>query len=130
MLVKPQVTSVSTAEQDHRDCPLCGTAVEPGQDCASIGTGRGSVSAHRECLLREVLGGIGHLTGHAYWCGARHDPDGGMTRRESALAVDHWVHVHGVAAAAAIPDGSGHGEGMSVGGAGLQIPADWVDDSL
>lgn len=119
---------MSTAEQEHRACPLCGETVDRGAQCQAIGTPEGPRFAHRECLLREVLGGIGHLTDHVRWCGGEHDPDGGRTRRESALAVDAWVHEHGVEAAARAPEGQGSGEGMSVGGAGLQVPADWVDD--
>lgn len=69
-------------------CTLCEepiadwtTSVEIGRDLA-----------HRECVLRNVLGGIGHLLDHPHWCLQVHDPDGGMTYRESALAVDQWVH--------------------------------------
>lgn len=103
---------MSTAEQDHRACPLCDETVDPEAQGQAIGTPEGLRFAHRECLLREVLGGIGHLTDHARWCNGEHDPDGGSSRRESALAVDAWVHEHGVAAAAAVPDGTGDGEGF------------------
>jgi hypothetical protein len=54
---------------------------------------------HRECGLREVLGGIGHLVAHEYWCLQRHDSDAGFTYRQSALLTDAWVHVMGVEAA-------------------------------
>ncbi len=42
---------------------------------------------HKECMLRQVLGGYGHHMDHAYWCGQMHDPDGGLSRRESSLRV-------------------------------------------
>ena len=54
--------------------------------------------AHRACLLRNVLGGIGHLTDHARWCGQEGDPDAGLTYHESALRVWAWVQLRGVPA--------------------------------
>jgi hypothetical protein len=48
--------------------------------------------AHRCCMLRNVLGGIGHLTDHAHWCVQEGDCDGGLTYFCSALAVWGWVH--------------------------------------
>jgi hypothetical protein len=42
---------------------------------------------HKECGFRAVSGGIGHFEDHHYWCQTRHDPDGGRTRRQSALEV-------------------------------------------
>jgi hypothetical protein len=55
--------------------------------------------AHRECLLRSALGGIGHLIDHEHFCRVKHDPDAGMTYRESAKLVDVWVQLKGVDAA-------------------------------
>lgn len=46
---------------------------------------------HPECGVRMALGGIGHLEDHAYWCGERHDPDAGLSFRESALRVAAWL---------------------------------------
>lgn len=63
---------------------------------ATVTTAKGRRSAHRECMLRTVLGGIGHLEDHQHWCNEMHDPDGGRTFRQSALEVDAWVHKHGV----------------------------------
>ena len=51
---------------------------------------------HRECMLRSVVGGIGHLIAHEYWCVQHRDPDAGLTYRQSALLVDAWVHIMGV----------------------------------
>lgn len=52
---------------------------------------------HRECSLRSVVGGIGHLEDHAFWChGPGQDTDGGRTKRQSALEVWEWVQTHGI----------------------------------
>jgi hypothetical protein len=56
---------------------------------------------HRECSLREVIGGIGHLIAHEYWCRQHHDPDAGLTYRQSAMLTDLYVHLVGVERAAA-----------------------------
>ena len=80
-------------------CPLCEEPVtaEQARDprAQPIGGLGGDRIAHRECLLRDVMGGIGHLTDHVYWCHEMHDPDGGRTLRQSALEVDAWLHEHG-----------------------------------
>lgn len=49
---------------------------------------------HRECALRAVFGGIGHLRDHVHWCNTVGDPDGGLSYRDSALAV--WAQLHPV----------------------------------
>ena len=71
-------------------CLLCGQLLDPADDEAM----------HRECNLRAVMGGIGHLIAHAYWCVERSDPDAGLTYRQSALLVDAFVAVVGVDEAA------------------------------
>lgn len=55
----------------------------------------GPGSAHRECMLREVIGGIGHLIAHQYWCVQQHDPDGGLTYRQSALLAWQYNRILG-----------------------------------
>lgn len=83
-------------------CPLCEEPVtaeqarDPRAQCIG-GLGENRI-AHRECLLRDVMGGIGHVLDHGYWCGLMHDTDGGRTPRQSALEVDEWVSKHGVRA--------------------------------
>lgn len=42
---------------------------------------------HQTCTFREVVGGIGHQIAHEYWCKQRHDPDAGLTYRQSARLV-------------------------------------------
>lgn len=85
-------------------CEMCEEPIDAGSlaEAQPIGTPEGRRLAHRECLLRNVLGGIGHLEDHNHWCNEMHDPDGGRSYRQSALEVDAWVHRHGVSAAAAI----------------------------
>lgn len=73
------------------DCPLCGEPVSTAGDHLRMGDGR---PTHRECMLRSVMGGIGHLENHEHWCLVMHDPDGGRAYRQSALEVDHWVTEH------------------------------------
>ena len=51
---------------------------------------------HPECGVRMAIGGIGHLIAHSYWCIERHDPDAGLTYRQSALLVAAWVNVMGI----------------------------------
>jgi len=71
------------------DEPLHGN-VAPGM----IATMEGPRYGHVACSLREVLGGIGHLIAHEYWC-RQGDPDAGLTRRQSALLVEAYVRVVG-----------------------------------
>jgi hypothetical protein len=63
-------------------CPLCSAWVENGE-------------AHRACALQDVLGPIGHLLDHRYWCVVMGEPYAGLTRRESALCVLALVNVYG-----------------------------------
>jgi hypothetical protein len=78
------------------NCPLCDESTT-GRDTRPLwGVNGMRQYAHRECLLRTVMGGIGHLEDHAYWCVEMHDPDGGRTRWQSALEVDAWIAAHGV----------------------------------
>jgi len=79
-------------------CGYCGEAILPGEDRADIIT----MDAHRECALRSVLGGIGHLIDHAHFCRSEAGPDAGLDYRTSALLVDVWVTRKGVEAASEI----------------------------
>lgn len=74
-------------------CVLCSELIAPHDQGVYIGT-VATVDAppslqpcHRECEFREVMGGIGHHRDHTYWCKEQHDPDGGLTSRQSALEV-------------------------------------------
>lgn len=83
------------------NCPLCDEEVDAAGDTRTLYTEDGPQVAHRECMLRSVMGGIGHLIAHEYWCTQHHDPDAGLTFRQSALLCDAYVHVMGVEEAAA-----------------------------
>lgn len=78
-----------------RQVTLCRFCTEPirhpfrGPDSATT-------HDHYECGLRAVLGGIGHLVDHQFWCGVLADPDAGLTYRQSALRVADWVEEHGL----------------------------------
>lgn len=86
------------------ECPLCQTEVDENDEVGAVSVHVDFTdpkfpvtmrAAHRECLLRSVVGGIGHLRDHRYWCEIMNDPDGGMTYRESALQVALWVEKYG-----------------------------------
>ena len=64
-------------------CLLC---EEPIAD-TDQGSYLGIDPVHRECALRSVIGGWGHHVNHHYWCIQMHDPDGGLSYRESARRV-------------------------------------------
>lgn len=74
-------------------CYYCGEQIRPGEDIApgDLWVDGRPTKTHRECSLRAVMGGIGHLENHQHWCLHMKDPDGGLSYRESALLVDNWV---------------------------------------
>jgi hypothetical protein len=83
-----------------KTCSLCDEPVQEGDQGTFQGVVQSPASyfiapVHRECSLRAVMGGIGHLEDHAYWCGEMHDPDGGRSYRASAILVWHWIQVRG-----------------------------------
>lgn len=76
-------------------CFHCDEPITTSDDRADII----NMDAHRECALRAVIGGIGHLIDHAHFCQGV-GPDAGLDYRTSALMVDVWVHRNGIEAAA------------------------------
>lgn len=70
-------------------CVYCGEPLLPDDPLANgvVGTAEGPRRGHIECALRMVMGGWGHHVDHQLWCVERHDPDGGLTYRESAKKV-------------------------------------------
>jgi hypothetical protein len=84
-------------------CEMCGEAIQVFDRGSFIGAMRGEegnwvpilAPVHRECSLRSVMGGIGHLQNHLTWCLERHDPDAGFSYRQSALMVWDWIADHG-----------------------------------
>ena len=78
-------------------CLFCNEEVDDSDTAAfPVGTPEGPREAHRQCLLRSSIGGIGHLLAHKYWCGEMGDPDAGLTYRQSALMVQRWVEIVGI----------------------------------
>jgi len=74
----------------ERICTLCDEPMEVGEKSASL-----ACEMHRECGLRSVVGGIGHLIDHAHFC-AGVGPDAGLDYRTSALLVDVFILRKGV----------------------------------
>lgn len=82
-------------------CASCGEPIEEDSQGSFLVNGHDPalprfLPQHRECSLRVVLGGIGHLEDHDFWCGVMHDPDGGRTRRQSGQEVWRWVQTNGI----------------------------------
>lgn len=82
----------------NMDCLLCGEPVtDHPSTCAPMTLLDGDAwvgrLAHRECMLRSVMGGIGHFENHDYWCKQMNDPDGGRSYRQSALEVSELMRV-------------------------------------
>lgn len=65
-------------------CTLCNEPFDGDPDRRPLGASW----AHRVCLLRVVMGGIGHFLDHDYWCVEQNDCDAGLTFHDSAIAVD------------------------------------------
>lgn len=75
-------------------CNLCREIIEADHRGSFVNCldGQGFAQpVHRECSLRSVVGGIGHLEDCAKWCGELHAPDGGRSYRKSALEV--WERI-------------------------------------
>lgn len=77
-------------------CLLCDVPIVAG-DGGTLMAARDETSGcwvpgpvHRECSLREVLGGAGHLAAAPHSPGTC-NPDGGLPRYRSALLVQSWV---------------------------------------
>jgi hypothetical protein len=77
----------TTTVKESEVCALCSEPIEHDDELAPII----NMVVHRECSLRSVLGGIGHLIDHAHFCHGK-GPDAGLDYRTSALMVDVWVH--------------------------------------
>lgn len=73
-----------------KQCIHCGEPILPGEALAPYTEN----TAHWECGLRSVVGGVNHQKGLCTCClGGTLDPDPeGMTRREAArAATDLWL---------------------------------------
>lgn len=71
-------------------------AGDSGQAMPCHAAGGSSVRhAHKECLMRNVVGSMAHLQGHCRCSGGEGGSAPGMTYRQDALAVWAWVQEHG-----------------------------------
>ena len=78
-------------------CPMCEHPVAQGDiSPTTLWVDGKARDTHRSCMLRETIGGIGHLIAHDYWCSQYGDPDAGLSRRQSALLVDAYVALVGI----------------------------------
>jgi len=68
-------------------CVWCEEAIRPGDNGRISPVGH---TLHRECQVRAVLGGIGHLVDHERYCHSELGTDAGLTRRQSSLLVWEW----------------------------------------
>lgn len=73
-------------------CVLCEEEIAAGDRGTLYGSGE---PCHAECGLREVIGGAGHLVAEVHDPGSC-DPDGGLSRRRSALLVWKWIDEMGI----------------------------------
>lgn len=74
------------------ECLLCTEQIVEGDRGTLHANFHGGLDpVHVECGMREVLGGAGHLAAEPHGPGGCGDPDGGLSRRESALLVWEWV---------------------------------------
>jgi hypothetical protein len=70
-------------------CAWCQEAVKEGDNGRISPTG---FTEHRECSLRNVMGGIGHLVDHARYCHGELGTDAGLSLRASSLLVWEFLH--------------------------------------
>lgn len=80
------------------NCLLCGEDVPPDEaaDHPMFDMDGRASFPHWYCMLREVLGGIGHHEDHEFWCLTMHEPDAGLGYRASARRVaELWVTKRG-----------------------------------
>ena len=76
------------------ECALCAEPMGDEPSASEI------QPMHRECALRSVIGGIGHLLDHGHFCRSELGPDAGLDYRTSALLVDAFITRRGVPASA------------------------------
>jgi hypothetical protein len=62
----------------------CQEHFEEGDNGAIMPTG---FAQHRECGLRGVMGGIGHIVDHEFFCHGPLGTDAGLSYRASAMLV-------------------------------------------
>ncbi|MGD0386301.1 MAG: hypothetical protein ABSB73_09210 [Solirubrobacteraceae bacterium] len=70
-------------------CAWCQQAVKEGDNGRIAAAG---FTEHRECSLRNAMGGIGHLVDHARYCRGELGTDAGLSRRQSSLLAWEFLH--------------------------------------
>jgi hypothetical protein len=70
-------------------CVWCQESVKEGDNGRISPTGS---TEHRECCLRNAMGGIGHLVDHDRYCRGELGTDAGLSRRASSLLVWEFLH--------------------------------------
>lgn len=75
-----------------RLCFSCDEPIEEDQQGTFMGNGIDPALGpylviHKECLLRDGAGGIGHLVDHVRYCHSELGTDAGLSRRASSLLV-------------------------------------------
>jgi hypothetical protein len=78
---------VEIAVPRELSCMYCQESFKPDDNGAIMPNG---FAQHRECSLRGVLGGIGHIVDHARYCHGELGTDAGLSYRQSALLVWRW----------------------------------------
>ena len=76
-----------------RFCMLCDEPIKKWDAWAPVNPHQ---VAHNECTVRSAVGGIGHLLAHPYWCTEMHDPDAGLSYRQSANMVAVLIDLLGI----------------------------------
>lgn len=71
-----------------RHCMNCCEQFQDGDNGAIMPTG---FAQHRECSLRAVMGGIGHLVDHEHYCHGELGPDAGLSYRESSVLAWQFI---------------------------------------
>lgn len=75
--------------------------IPPGDSCQLCDPWSPHDDQHVECLLRDAIGGVGHVLDHSLWCVVEGDPDAGLSKRESALCVSVLIDTFGTSAVCA-----------------------------
>jgi hypothetical protein len=69
----------------YPECPHCGEPILPWDD--RLATDAGTRPWHRECLIRHLVGSVGHQLGRCSCFGGTEEDPPGRTAREAARAA-------------------------------------------
>jgi hypothetical protein len=68
-------------------CLYCDEAIVEGDEGQMVFSFDGAKPVHRECLVRQVVGSIGHQLKRCSCYGGNEEDPPGMTRRQAAIAA-------------------------------------------